>query len=198
MYNDNLVSLDIDTFNNYCPGVYEAVQNCKPVTNECCLSTCASICGSPSSNCDKNWKDICDNECPDIVDLINRKPVPEPTPSGEDSFDAYCECIKKFLPGGGDINKFGNQIVDCCTQKSNRQDDCTLYVAEARDCGEPNPIPSPQPIPTPVQPPAPKIKPTQYSSVLDNLTTTEKVFLYGGVSIVVILLIILIYMMLKK
>ena len=195
MYNDNLVSLDIGTFNNYCPGVYDAVQNCKPVTNECCLSTCASICGSPSSNCDKNWQDICNGECPDIVDLINRKPKPEPIPSGEDSFDAYCECVKKFLPNGGDINTVGNQIIDCCTEKSNRNDDCRLYVAEERDCGQPTPVPNPIPVPKPT--PTPKTISTKSQSVLDNLTTTEKVLFYGGISLIVILLIVLAYMLLK-
>lgn len=209
MYNDNLVSVDVDTLDRYLPGVYSAVQqNCRKIDDNttgknCCNSTCASICGNPSSNCDKGWKDICDSECDDIFQTIKDKnqPKPLPSPESEDSLQGYCDCINESVPPGEDISRYGQELMSCCMRK-NISTDCDLYMARKppqQGCLDPRPTPRPfiRPDPTPDPTPVPKPN-TSPLSGLSSLSTIEKTFLYGGISLLVILVIILIYLMVIK
>jgi len=85
---ETLECLDMNTVANYIPGVFETIKakhsfkkgHCN--TEECCKQTCAEVCGS-NSQCDSNWKNICDGNCRDIAQhLFPKISGPEYVQSG--------------------------------------------------------------------------------------------------------------------
>ena len=65
-YYNNLVSVDIDTLDRYVPGLSGMVSNnCKDKNAQCCINACNIIC--KNGGCDRNWQDICNDNCDDLV-----------------------------------------------------------------------------------------------------------------------------------
>ena len=65
----NLYGVDVNTMDNYVPGLSSAViSNCHDKDGNCCINQCNNIC--KNGDCDRNWKDICSSNCDDLVQQL--------------------------------------------------------------------------------------------------------------------------------
>ena len=188
---NNLFGLDVDTFNRYCPGVYASVvKNCQGKNTDCCISTCGKVCNAPGSGCSSEWKDICDDNCDDIMNQI----TPPPKPDDNKVLSVYCNCKKQICNNGDcDFDQSG-QVMDCC---DSQQTDCHIYVDNHTKCdGDKPPVPpTPQPTPQP-KPVQPKLlsETKNSSGFFSNLTPVE----IGGIVVIIILIIVFILVLISN
>lgn len=184
MFNDyyqdvnNLIGLDIDAFNLNCPGVYDSVfKNCQGKNTNCCLSTCDNICDVPESDCSSTWKDICNDNCNDIMNQI----TPPTKQDDKKVFSIYCDCKKQFCKSGDCELDEAGKVTDCC---DNQQADCHEYVDSRTKCDCDN---LPQSKSEPELPSVIKNK----GGFFDNLTQFKIGIIIGVIIIIMIIIWIL-------
>jgi hypothetical protein len=207
----NLFGIDIDTINRYVPGLFPAVQkNCQSPNNtaDCCGTQCDNICKN-TNNCDKDWKDICDNNCTDLVQQAQQQPPVDK----EKLKKVFCDCKMQFCqdpnPDNCDFNQSG-EIMDCC---DSQQMDCSGLIRQQNVCSQPpspspprpNPSPPqpnpspPQPNPSPPQPsPFKRNPPNNFSQeqptgFFSNFSTGGKIAFISGIIMFILLFIFLVY-----
>ena len=167
-------------------------------------------------NCKKQFKNPDDiyNCCLQITndqydcrdDVKNNTPC-EPIIDG---YQPYCDCKQEIAKNDPDLNKYGNDILKCCIDKSNNTGDCTIYVARQEPCQgqdgpgpiKPQPIPdnppSPDnPTPSPSKPSSRKVGGTQ-NNIIESLTVPEIIGFIMAIIVIGILIYFIIELSKKK
>lgn len=201
----NLFGVDIDTVNRYVPGLFPALQkNCQSPNNntDCCGKQCTTICQN-TNDCDRNWKDICDDNCTDLVQQAQQQ-----APINKETLEkVFCDCKSKFCqdpnPDNCTFSQSG-EIMDCC---DSQQMDCSGLIRQKNVCSSPQPTP-PEPNPNPpnskplVKPNPPDSKPNppptnfrqdQNKGFFNNFSTGGKIAFIAGIILFVLLFIFMVY-----